>query len=268
VTLQPIRRFGLDAAILFSDILILPWALGQDLRFAEGEGPLLGPLDVGALSQAGAPARWAPVIETVRRVVDGLPPGVPLIGFAGSPLTVAAYMIDGRGGDYSKTRAMIASADPMLDRVLAALVEGSVTYLSAQIEAGASTVQLFESHGALADATTLERLVLAPTRAIVHALRQRHLAAYAAGTGVDCVGIDTDTSLSLADRVLPAGIAIQGNLDPKLLVAGGLGLAEAARFAVKEAGARPLVFNLGHGITPDTPPDNNAALVAAVRGAT
>jgi uroporphyrinogen decarboxylase len=144
-------------------------------------------------------------------------------------------------------------------------------------------VQLFESHGALADATTLERLVLAPTRAIVHALRQRHpglrvigfprglglhLAAYAAGTGVDCVGIDTDTSLSLADRVLPAGIAIQGNLDPKLLVAGGLGLAEAARFALKEAGARPLVFNLGHGITPDTPPDNIAALVAAVRGAT
>ncbi len=283
VTLQPIRRFGLDAAILFSDILILPWALGQDLRFAEGEGPLLGKLDVRALSQAGAPARWAPVIETVRRVVDGLPPGVPLIGFAGSPLTVAAYMIDGRGGDYSKTRAMIASADPMLDQVLAALVEGSVTYLSAQIEAGASTVQLFESHGALADATTLERLVLAPTRAIVHALRQRHpglriigfprglgghLAAYAAGTGVDCVGIDTDTPLSLADRVLPAGIAIQGNLDPKLLVAGGPALAEAARFALKEAGSRPLVFNLGHGITPDTPPDNIAALVAAVRSAT
>ncbi len=283
VTLQPVRRFGLDAAILFSDILVLPWALGQDLRFAEGEGPLLGPLDVAGLDQQAAPARWAPVIETVSRVVADLPKGVPLIGFAGSPLTVAAYMIDGRGGDFAGTRAMIAAGDPVLDRLLSILVGASVTYLSAQIKAGASTVQLFESHGALADATTLERLVLGPTRGIVTALRAlhpglpiigfprglgAHLAAYGVGTGVECVGIDTATSLAAADQVLPPGIAMQGNLDPTQLVAGGAAMTEAVRKVLRDSGSRPLVFNLGHGITPDTPPDHVAALVAAVRGAT
>lgn len=283
VTLQPVRRFGLDAAILFSDILVLPWALGQDLRFAEGEGPLLGPLDIARLNQEEAPARWAPVIETVTRVVAALPKGVPLIGFAGSPLTVAAYMIDGRGGDFARTRAMIAASDPALDRLLATLVEASITYLSAQIKAGASTVQLFESHGALADTATLERLVLAPTRGIVTALRARHpglpiigfprglgahLAAYGAGTGVECVGIDTATSLRAADQALPPGTAMQGNLDPTKLVAGGEVMSEAVCKVLRESGSRPLVFNLGHGITPDTPPDHVAALVAAVRRAT
>ena len=283
VTLQPLRRYDLDAAILFSDILIVPWALGHGLRFAEGEGPLMPPLDAAGLallSLSEAEGRWAPVIETVARLSARLPSHVPLIGFAGSPLTVAAYMIDGRGGEFARTRQLIAASDPLLDQVLAVLVEASISYLLAQIAAGARAIQLFESHGALADAAGLERLVLAPTRAIVAAIRKAHpavriigfprgggawLAAYAAGTGVDAVGIDTATPLPEACRVLPQGVAVQGNLDPQLLVAGGPALDVAVRTLRTAAGGRAHVFNLGHGITPQTPPAHVARLVDVLR---
>jgi uroporphyrinogen decarboxylase len=286
VTLQPLRRYDFDAAILFSDILIVPWALGQGLRFAEGEGPLLPPLDaagLAALDEARAPARWAPVIATVARLATLLPAHVPLIGFCGSPLTVAAYMLDGKGGGFPRTRAMAASADPMLDAVLALLVRASIAYLRAQLDAGARVVQLFESHGALADATSLERVVLAPNRAIVEALRQSHpqvriigfprgggswLGRYAAATGVDGVGIDTATDMAAAAAALPPGVAVQGNLAPETLVAGGPALAAAVRTVRVAAGQRPHVFNLGHGITPDTPTAHVAALVAALRSPT
>jgi uroporphyrinogen decarboxylase len=283
VTLQPLRRFDLDAAILFSDILIVPWALGHGLRFAEGEGPLLPPLDgsgLAALAVAGAEARWAPVIETVARLAGQLPRHVPLIGFAGSPLTVAAYMIDGRGGQFARTRAMIASGDVLLDQVLDVLVAASIAYLRAQVAAGARVVQLFESHGALADVAALERVVIAPTRAIVAAIRATSpdvpiigfprgggawLAAYAEATGVDCVGIDTATPLADACRVLPQAVAVQGNLDPELLVAGGAKLA-AGVVAVREAaGRRAHIFNLGHGITPQTPAAHVGELVDVLR---
>jgi uroporphyrinogen decarboxylase len=285
VTLQPLRRYDLDAAILFSDILIVPWALGQGLRFAEGEGPLLPPLDdagLAALDAAKAPARYAPVIETVARLSALLPAAVPLIGFCGSPLTVAAYMIDGKGGGFPRTKAMAAAADPLLDRVLALLVHASIGYLRAQLDAGARVLQLFESHGALADEASLERVVLAPTRAIVDAMRESHpgvriigfprgggawLARYAAATGVDGVGIDTATDLAEACRVLLQGVAVQGNLAPETLVAGGAALVEAVGAVRRAAGNRPHIFNLGHGITPDCPPDHVAALVSALRAA-
>ena len=283
VTLQPLRRFDLDAAILFSHILVVPWALGQELRFAAGEGPLLAPLDdrmLAGLDPARAPARWAPVAATVARVVASLPRGVPLIGFCGAPLTVAAYMLDGRGGDFRRTRALIAAGDPLLERTLALLAEASIGYLRAQLDAGASVLQLFESHGGLADDATLERLVLGPTRTIVAAMRESHpevpligfprgggqwLGRYAAETGVDCVGIDTATRLADTCRMLPEGVAVQGNLDPRIVVAGGRTMEGAIHALRREGAARAHVFNLGHGITPDTPPAHVAALVDAVR---
>jgi uroporphyrinogen decarboxylase len=283
VTLQPLRRYDLDAAILFSDILVVPWALGQGLRFAAGEGPRLPPLeqaDLPRLDAGQAAARWAPVIETVARLSALLPARVPLIGFAGSPLTVAAYMLDGEGGTFPRTRALAEAGATLLDDVLGLLVATTIGYLRAQIDAGARVVQLFESHGAVATEAGLERLVLAPTRAIVTALRQSHpgvpvigfprgggawLGAYAAATAVDAVGIDTATPLQAADRVLPPGCAVQGNLDPLVLVAGGAALRAAVGATVAAAGSRPHVFNLGHGITPDTPPAHVAMLVDALR---
>jgi len=283
VTLQPLRRYDLDAAILFSDILVVPWALGHGLRFAEGEGPLMPPLDeagLARLSLAQAEGRWAPVIDTVARLSARLPSHVPLIGFAGSPLTVAAYMIDGRGGEFARTRQLIAASDRLLDQVLDVLVQASISYLLAQIGAGARAIQLFESHGALADAGSLDRLVLAPTRAIVSAIRAAHpavpiigfprggggwLAAYAAGTGVNAVGIDTTTPIAEACRVLPAGIAVQGNLDPQVLVQGGLALDTSVLALRKATGGRAHIFNLGHGITPQTPTAHVARLVAVLR---
>jgi uroporphyrinogen decarboxylase len=283
VTLQPLRRYDLDAAILFSDILVVPWALGHGLTFAAGEGPLLPPIDaagVAALDPAGAAARWGPVIETVALLAARLPKAVPLIGFAGGPLTVAAYMIDGRGGGFPRTRGMIAAADPLLARLLEVLVEASIAYLQAQVAAGARVIQLFESHGALADAGSVADTVIGPTRAIVAAIRETSpglrvigfprgggawLGAYAAGTGVDCVGIDTATDLRRADAVLPPRAAVQGNLDPALLVAGGPALDRAVRDLRRAVPARPHIFNLGHGITPDTPPAHVAQLVDALR---
>jgi uroporphyrinogen decarboxylase len=285
VTFQPLRRYDLDAAILFSDILVLPWALGQALSFAAGEGPVLPALDrtgLAALSESGAPARWAPVIETVALLASQLPAHVPLIGFAGSPLTVAAYMIDGRGGDFPRTREMIAANDPMLRTLLELLVSATVQYLCAQIGAGARVIQLFESHGALADPASLSRVVLEPTRAIVEALREEApsipvigfprgggswLGEYAARTGVDCIGLDTAVRLAEVEAALPQGLAVQGNLNPRLLVAGGAALDRAVHELRHGVKGRPHVFNLGHGITPDTPPSHVAQLVERLRRA-
>jgi len=286
VTFQPLRRYDLDAAILFSDILVVPWALGHGLTFAAGEGPLLPPIDaagLAALDAVAAEARWAPVIETVALLAAHLPKTVPLIGFAGSPLTVAAYMIDGRGGGFPRTRELIAADDTLLRQLLDVLVAASVAYLRAQIAAGARVIQLFESHGALADAASLQRTVIGPTRAIVAAIRETSpdvpiigfprggrgwLAAYAAGTGVDCVGIDTATPMAEACAVLPPAVAVQGNLDPAVLIAGGHALDRAVDELRHGAAGRPHIFNLGHGITPDTPPSHVAQLVDVLRRAT
>jgi uroporphyrinogen decarboxylase len=281
VTLQPIRRYGFDAAILFSDILILPWALGQGLRFAEGEGPVLPPIasraDLAALSLVRGVAGTAPILETVRRVRAGLPAETALIGFAGGPFTVACYMLDGKGGgEFPRTR-MLAYEDPaLLEGVIELLVEGTIAYLQGQIDAGADCVMLFESWAGILPAAQFRRLVTLPNRRIVQALRARTpglkvigfprlsgllVGEYVRGTGVNAVGLDTVTDPRAAIAACPPGTVFQGNLDPLLLRMGG----EALRHGVAEvlagfAGQRH-IFNLGHGITPDVKPETVADLM-------
>lgn len=271
VTLQPVRRFGMDGAILFSDILVIPHAMGQDLWFAEGEGPRLAPrlAEAPLTALAPAPERLEPVYETVRRVAAALPPAVTFLGFAGSPWTVATYMINGRGSKEQAEARRLAYGDPArMQAIVDALVAATVDYLSGQIAAGVHAVQLFDSWaGSLAPAE-FERWVIAPTAAIVAKVRARHpgvpiigfpkgaggkLAAYARGTGVDAIGLDETVDPAWADATLPPGLPVQGNLDPLALVAGGAALDDAvARIRAAFAG-RPHVFNLGHGIVPDAP---------------
>ena len=285
VTLQPIRRYGFDAAILFSDILILPWALGQGLRFAEGEGPLLPPLqsraELAALSLDRAVAGTGPIMETVRRVRAGLGAETALIGFAGGPATVACYMLDGKGGgEFPRTR-MLAYEDPALvDGVIDLLAEATVVYLQAQIDAGADCVMLFESWSGIFPAEQFRNLVIKPTRRIVDALRLRNpglhiigfprlcglmLAEYVRETGVDAVGLDSVTDISSAIKTCPEGTVFQGNLDPLLLRVGGQALTDGTRSVLEEFRGRRHIFNLGHGITPDVKPETVAALMETIR---
>ncbi len=286
VTLQPLRRFGMDAAILFSDILILPWALGQDLCFAEGEGPRLPPLrDAAALARldlARLTGAIAPVLETVRRVRAAVGEAT-LIGFAGAPFTVACYMVEGEGTKDFPAARLLAWRDPALfGRLIALLTEATIRYLSAQIEAGAEAVMLFDSWAGLLPPRQFQAHVIAPTARIVAALRQRHpevpvigfprmaglmLGAYATTTGVQGVGLDTAADPAAALPVVPRQVALQGNLDPLALLAGGSGLAAETAAILAALQGRPYVFNLGHGILPATPPEHVAALVAQVRAA-
>lgn len=284
VTLQPVRRFGFDGAILFSDILVIPHALGQDLAFLEGEGPHLSPrlTDVTLDSLRRAPERLDPIYRTVRLVREQLGPDTTLLGFAGSPWTVATYMIAGQGSRDHQAARLMAYRDPgALEAVLDAIVSASVDYLAGQIEAGAEAVQLFDSWaGSLAPAE-FERWVIAPNAAIVAALKARHpgvpvigfpkgsgekLPAYARETGVDAVGLDETIDPLWAARELPAGMPVQGNLDPLLLLAGGEGLEAAARHILDAFAERPHVFNLGHGIDKETPIAHVERLLAVVRG--
>jgi uroporphyrinogen decarboxylase len=288
VTLQPIRRYGFDAAILFSDILMVPWAMGQPLRFAEGEGPLLEPVRdaaaIGGLAVEGVAERAAPILETLRRVratLDAEARRVALIGFAGSPFTVACYMVEGRGAkDFAAARGL-AYADPLLfGRLIRMLVEASTEYLCAQAEAGAEVLMLFDSWAGLLPPAQFRRWVIEPTALLVRAVRKRHpaipiigfprlagpmLAEYAQRTGVQALGLDTTMDLRWAAGAVPAGMALQGNLDPLALVAGGAALEAEARANLAAMRGRPFVFNLGHGIVPQTPPEHVAALVRLVR---
>ena len=287
VTLQPIRRYGFDAAILFSDILMLPWALGYGLAFKEGEGPVLPRLtsaaDVAGLDPARVAQAIAPILETVQRTKAGLDDGTALIGFAGSPFTVACYMVEGGGSkDFAHIRAM-AHADPTLfGSLIDVLVDSTVEYTSAQVNAGADVIMLFDSWAGVLSPLLFARYVTEPTRQIVAALRDRYpglpiigfprlagvqVGAYAAATGVDAVALDTGAELHVATGLVPAGIATQGNLDPLALVAGGAALEAEARGVLDGVRGRPHIFNLGHGIVPQTPPANVAALVAQVRAA-
>ncbi len=283
VTLQPLRRFGLDAAILFSDILILPWALGQGLRFEQGEGPVLEPIrDAAALRRldpAAAPGRYAPVLETLRRLAPEVGEAA-LIGFAGAPFTVACYMVDGSGSkDFAATR-LLAFTDPgLFAELMALLVEATVGYLSAQADAGAEVLMLFDSWAGLLPPGQFARHVIEPARQIVERLARLHpgvpvigfprlagtlLPRYAERTGVRAVGLDTGMDPHVA---LPARLARQGNLDPLALLAGGEALAADTDAILAAARGKPWVFNLGHGIVPPTPPEHVAQLVARVRGA-
>jgi uroporphyrinogen decarboxylase len=286
VTLQPIRRYGFDAAILFSDILMLPYALGADLRFVEGEGPVLKPIRTAAEMATLDPARLLPatepIMETVSRVRAALGPETALIGFAGSPWTVLCYMIEGHGSrEFAEVRGL-AYADPALFTALLDLVtQTTVTYLAAQIDAGADAVMLFDSWAGVLPAAQFRRFVIEPTRVIVSALKQRFphipiigfprlagtmLAEYAA-TGVQAVGVDTSADPFHAARAVPATVAVQGNLDPLVLVAGGAAMTAAASTVLDAWRGRPAIFNLGHGIVPQTPPEHVAALVRHVRDA-
>jgi uroporphyrinogen decarboxylase len=288
-TLQPIRRFGMDGAILFSDILILPWALGRDLTFTEGHGPSLTPLravdEVLALDKSGFLDRVAPVLETIGRIRSELTqkhPDTALIGFVGAPFTVACYMIEGGGSkEFAETRRMAAADPDAFDRLIGVLTETSITYLSAQIAAGAEAVMLFDSWAGLLSPGGFERHVIAPTARIVAAIKQRHpgvpvigfprlagtmIAAYAAGTGVDTVGMDTAADPRVVRELIPDRIGLQGNLDPFALLQGGKVMEREAHAILEAMHHRPFVFNLGHGVMPPTPPAHVAALVELVRG--
>lgn len=283
VTLQPIRRFGFDGAILFSDILVIPHALGQDLWFEAGEGPRLAPplVDAVLASLTAAPERLEPIYRTVRLVREALGVETTLLGFAGSPWTVATYMIAGQGSRDQQAARIMAYQDPgALQAILEAIVTASVEYLSGQIEAGAEAVQLFDSWAGSLAPSEFERWVVAPNAAIVERIRQRHpavpvigfpkgagakLPAYARETGVDAVGLDETVDPAWAARELPAGMPVQGNLDPMLLLAGGDALEAAARRILDAFAGRPHVFNLGHGIDKETPIAHVERLLAVVR---
>lgn len=284
VTMQPIRRFGFDGAILFSDILMVPWALGQDLSFGAGEGPRLAPalVDHALATLAAVPQRLDPVYATVRGVAAQLPAEVTFLGFAGSPWTVATYMVAGQGSrDQEVTRTLAYRDPPAFDAIVDAIVAMTIDYLAAQIAAGVEAVQLFDSWAGSLSPDQFDRWVIAPNRRIVDGLRARcpgvpvigfpkgaggKLPAYAAGTGVDAIGLDETVDPAWADAVLPAGLPVQGNLDPLALLAGGEALDRGIDRVLAAFPERPHVFNLGHGIGQHTPIAHVERLVARVRG--
>jgi uroporphyrinogen decarboxylase len=286
VTMQPIRRFGFDGAILFSDILMVPWALGQALSFGAGEGPALSPalVDHALAGLQAMPDRLEPVYATVARVAGMLPPEVTFLGFAGSPWTVATYMVAGHGSrDQGETRRF-AYADPQaFGEIIDAIADSTILYLSRQIEAGVEAVQLFDSWSGSLSPAQFERWVIAPTARIVaalHALRPDipviafpkgaggKLPAYARETGADAIGLDETVDPIWAHANLPAGLPVQGNLDPLALIAGGESLDKAATTVLEALADRPHIFNLGHGILQDTPIAHVERLLAHVRRAT
>ena len=283
ITLQPIRRFTFDGAILFSDILIVPFALGQNLAFEAGEGPALTPAlvdaSLGALQQV--PERFEPIFRTVEKVKEGLPSETTFLGFAGSPWTVATYMVAGHGSRDQAEARRLAYRDPVAFAGLVdAIVGATVDYLDGQINAGVEAVQLFDSWaGSLAPAQ-FERWVIEPTARIVADVRMRYphvpiigfpkgagakLAAYARETGVDAVGIDETIDPEWAAASLPADLPVQGNLDPLALIAGGEALEKAVARILSAFAERPHIFNLGHGILPDTPIAHVEHLLRLVR---
>ena len=281
--MQPIRRFGFDGAILFSDILVVPHALGQDLWFAEGEGPRLAPRlaeeDLSTLTPA--PDRLTPIYETVRLVAASLPPETTFLGFAGSPWTVATYMVNGRGSKEQEEARRLAYQDPArLQAIIDAVVALTIEYLSGQVEAGVDAVQLFDSWAGSLSPSEFERWVIAPNAAIVAGFKARHpdvpvigfpkgaggkLASYARECGVDAIGLDETVDPAWADAALPQGMPVQGNLDPLALVAGGRALETAVARIRRALAGRPHVFNLGHGIVPDAPIPHVERLLELVR---
>ena len=285
VTLQPIRRFNFDAAILFSDILMLPWALGWGLEYKEGEGPVLprfgSEADLATLSPERVKGRVGPIMETVALVRAGLGPETALIGFAGSPFTVACYMVEGGGSkDFARIRTMAQGRPELFGRLIDVLVESTVEYLSAQVTAGAQVLKLFDSWAGVLSPRLFELFVTAPTKRITAALRQRHpeipiigfprlgglqAGAYAREAGLQGVAFDTGADLRVALPLVDRGVATQGNLDPMALVAGGSALAAETRMLLDCVRNRPHIVNLGHGIVPQTPPEHVAELVRLVR---
>lgn len=285
VTVQPIRRFGFDGAILFSDILMVPWALGQDLSFGAGEGPRLAPALVDHALDAlqRVPERLEPVYATVAGVKAQLPPQTSFLGFAGSPWTVATYMVAGQGSkDQGETRRFAYADGQGFGAIIDAIVEMTIDYLAGQVANGVEAVQLFDSWAGSLSPAQFERWVIAPNAAIVDGFRQRcpgvpvigfpkgaggKLPAYSRETGVDAVGLDETVDPVWADTYLPKGLPVQGNLDPLALIAGGEALDGAVDHILAAFTERPHIFNLGHGILPDTPIAHVERLIARVRSA-
>ena len=284
VTIQPLRRFGFDGAILFSDILIVPYAMGQDLWFEAGEGPRLAPtLDSHDLNELKPDfTRFDAVYETVRRVKAALAPNVTFLGFAGSPWTIATYMVAGQGSKDQGAARRLAYGDPQrFGRIIDAIVDATVTYVRGQIEAGVEAVQLFDSWAGSLAPLQFERWVIAPNAEIIRRVKASHphvpiigfpkgagakLADYAKGTGADAIGLDETVDPHWANSVLPEGLPVQGNLDPLALIAGGDAVREAVANIERAFADRPHIFNLGHGILQDTPIAHVEELIAAVRG--
>lgn len=285
VTLQPIRRFGFDASILFSDILVVPHALGRDLRFEEGRGPLMTPIrseQVANLDGQAFHVNLEPVYETVRRLRRELPQETTLLGFCGAPWTVATYMIAGHGTPDQAPARLFAYREPEAMRALLDLLaRKSAEYLIRQIEAGADAVQIFDSWSGVLDEATFEACCVRPVAEIVRLVRQACpgtpiigfpkgagvlYGGYRQATGVDALGLDWTVPLSQA-RTLQKDGPVQGNLDPMRLVAGGQALDEGVDAILKALGDGPLVFNLGHGITPQTPVTHVERMISRVREA-
>lgn len=285
VTLQPIRRYDFDASIMFSDILVIPDALGQDVAFKEGEGPVLDPIrSVDELSKLDANRvldHLSPVFEVVRRLRQELPEDKTLIGFAGSPWTVAIYMIEGRGGTEGENARRWAYQNPeSFSEIIDLLVDATSRYLIEQVNNGAEVLQLFDSWSGLLAEQPFRRWVIEPTKRIVEAVRAQHpnvpIIGFPRGsglmapefvreTGVNGVSLDANMPLQWArDHIQPLA-TLQGNLDNQLLVAGGGAMDEAVLRIKDTLGAGPFIFNLGHGIVPATPPEHVARLMELIR---
>ena len=288
VTLQPIRRYGFDAAILFADILLLPQALGADLWFVTGEGPRLSTITTPEQLAQLKPvdeidATLNPVYETVRILARELPRETTLIGFAGAPWTVATYMIAGRGTkDQGPAHALKAENRPLFEALLARLTEATIEYLSRQIDAGAEVVKIFDSWAGSLKGDDFQRYAVAPAAQIIAALKARHpgtpiiafpreagdgYIGFGKQTGADCVAVDDSVSAEwVAQHVQPDG-CVQGNLKSSHMVTGGQTLIDETKRIVRALSNGPHIFNLGHGITPDADPDNVQRMIDAVRGA-
>ena len=286
VTLQPIRRFGFDAAILFSDILVVPYALGRKVWFVEGEGPRLEPIsDAKILAEVSGDIeenKLAPVYETVRRVKQDLPKDVTFIGFCGAPWTVATYMVAGRGTPDQAPAKELGKREPeAFQGLIDKLVDASVDYLVAQLKAGVEVVQIFDTWAGGLPPDDFERWSVQPTKAIVKKLRAKipdakvigfprgageKIPRYVAETGVNAVSLETQIDRNFARRDIQSKVPVQGNLNPETLRAGGDALDGEVDAVLEAFSAAPFIFNLGHGILPDTPIANVERMLKHVRG--
>lgn len=285
VTLQPLRRYGFDAAILFSDILVVPDALGQPVRFQEGEGPKLTPVrddrQIAALTLDGFQDRLRPVFETVSRLKTAIPTKTALIGFSGAPWTVATYMVEGGGSkEFLAAKALAYGQPASFQRLIDLLVEATGDYLVTQIDHGAEAIQIFDSWAGALPEDAFDRWVIEPTRRLVEKIKTERpgipvigfprgagalYKRFVEGTGVDAVSLDTSVPLDWAVAELQPRVTLQGNLDPVLLVTGGEALDRGVDRILAACRQGPFIFNLGHGILQTTPPDNVARLVDRVR---
>jgi len=285
VTLQPIRRYGMDGAILFADILVVPDGLGQKVWFEQGFGPKLEPVKdetaFAELSLTGFHEKVGNIYETVRRLRKELPDDVTMIGFAGAPWTVATYMIAGEGSKDHAAARQLGYGNPVLfGKILDMLVEATTEYLCAQIEAGADVVQIFDSWSAALPEPMFKAWVIEPTRAIVEKVRARHaevpiigfprlsgvmIERYVVETGVTAVSLDTGVPLGWAADTLQDKVCLQGNMDPHLVVAGGRSMVDEAIRILEALKGGAHIFNLGHGFVPETPPENVALLADTIK---